>query len=722
MVSTTVPGWYPTGARCLLIGQVPGQSEAAQGRPFIGNDGQQLRRWLRLVGIDPESCAYDNIHQDYNGNPTYKPNAKETKAGVARLGPVAETFEVVVLVGGHASKLVWPGLISKVQGRQEVRGSTWYTAMWHPGYWRNAVKGRAQIEGEVLAVLKAAKARLDGVEAKPFLPECTYHAGGDQEIVPGRFDNPPIAIDVETTGETSDCRKAQFNLCAIAPQGVVFLDPPRIDPTVELIVWNEPYDRVVLGALDNPSHDGKMISHMMGEPDTTLKGQSLRYLDRLMLTYPEAERLGVLPEYCLGDAVTAYDILPVLLEVMDNSVRDLYYDLEKPLFPLWARMTSEGSFYVDHDKVETYYGDLTQRIGAARADLQLPIDRDIRLCSGCGLWAEQKEVGQKCLNDRKHKWVDEHVETYANLNAPHQVKAALEGMGIDVPDTQAETLWFFRDEPLVQGLLHLKKMVKESGMVEPLLHVPRGERIGGIWNPHGAWTMRVSCRGINLMQQPPSIWEFFLAGPGHTLLTFDHSQIELRLAAHFSHDPVMLDIFREGGLGDQHAFIMQHLGLEDRRLAKIFNFGWLYDVFETGAGFEAQARKFEVELDWKTIRNANTMMNETFPTYRQHRRRVAESIRVPGLFGMIHYVPEGEEHHRMNEAVNVPCQGGGALVTKYGMLALWRAGYEVVAQNHDAITLRVPNAYVEEARNDVPRIMEQAIPYPLDVPLLVEAK
>ena len=74
------------------------------------------------------------------------------------------------------------------------------------------------------------------------------------------------------------------------------------------------------------------------------------------------------------------------------------------------------------------------------------------------------------------------------------------------------------------------------------------------------------------------------------------------------------------------------------------------------------------------------------------------------------------------EAVNAGPQGGGGLVTKFGMLALHRAGYEVVCQVHDSITVRVPDAFAEEAKVDVPRLMESAIPHPLLVPLKAELK
>lgn len=549
------------------------------------------------------------------------------------------------------------------------------------------------------------------------------------------------AIDVETTGaskaDTADPRRAEFVCAAVAndTEKLITFDPPRIEPTGTVIVWNVPYDNVVLRTWDCHIHDGKMLAHMGGEVDTTLKGLSLRYLDRPLLTYPEAERLGVLPEYCLGDAQATWDLYPILRDVLDKSVVDLYDALEAPLFPLWTKMTLEGSFYLDRPGLLAYEAELADRVSALRLDVEdaLPRGRDVRHCSACGLHAIRKETGQTCegnLDEQgrggRHKWVESHIKDEpVNLNSPAQLLEALESLGIPVSATNADELegWLLgggADQyPVLRTILDYRAGHKElSTSIRPWLTVPEGERLGCIWNPHGTWTMRVSSRGPNLMNVPNHLWRFFHGGEGHTLLTFDHAQLEVRLAAHFSEDPVMMEACRTE---DVHATFQKLLGLDDRRLTKIFVFGTLY-----GGGtdaFDRAARKFGLVLDYRTLTEADRMLRLRFRHYFEWAREMSERRHAPGLFGMIHRVPPGgSEHHQGREMVNALPQGGGGLVTKFGMLALHRAGYEVVGQVHDSITVRVPDAFVEEVRQDVPRIMETAIPHPLSVPLKVEVK
>lgn len=117
-----VPGHYPEGARLLIVGQSPGRAEAERGEPFVGVDGQQLRSWLRQMGLDVQATAFDNVHQDFNGDPTYKPTTKECKAGYTRLLQEIATRqpEIVLLLGGVAAHWRFKGGIIALCGRQET--------------------------------------------------------------------------------------------------------------------------------------------------------------------------------------------------------------------------------------------------------------------------------------------------------------------------------------------------------------------------------------------------------------------------------------------------------------------------------------------------------------------------------------------------------------------------------------------------------------------------
>lgn len=750
-----VPPSVPDGAELLIIGQCPGVDEAKQGVPFVGRDGKQLREWLRRVGIDPSVVAYDNVHRDFNGDGVYKPTAKEIKAGWVLCQELIEALhpKVVLLVGGPAASAMFKGGITKVQGRQEIHDGIIYTAMLHPGYYRNALihsrKQAVEAEGDILSVLHRVASILKGeADGTPQLPEGRY-IRDDMAIMgfaPGGFE----AIDVETCGDTKDPRRAEFVLAASAPRDIIMTTIPTIPRDARLLVHNVPYDGIVLGTWDCKWEDTKMLAHMMGEPDTTLKGLALRYLDHPMLSYEEAVRLNVLPEYCLDDAQTTWRLYPVLRECMDAGPLKLYDTLEAPLYPLWTKMSMEGSVYLDHEALAIYHEELSGRVNALLLDVEdmLPKGRVVKRCTRCDLRNQKMQTGQRCENGGHHRWETVYLaDEPVNLNSPKQLLPALQSLGIPISSTRAEEIALILEDdpgdieaeeeldeilddlarayPVLRALQAYRKAHKElSTYIEPWMQIPPGTRLGCIWNPTGTWTMRVSSRGPNMQNIPGHLYRFFHGGEGYTLLDFDHSQLELRLAAHVSGDPYMISVYRDGvDGGDMHSAVMKRLGLTDRRLAKVFNFGVLYDCHDTGAGFEINARKYGVKLDAREIMYAQRDMRQIIPGYIQWRSETMNLRKVPGLFGMQHYVPQGgKRSHQENEAVNAPIQGGGGITNKFGMKDLHYGGWEVTRQVHDSVTVRVRNQDVEDALVEVPRIMATAIPEPLRVPLEVEGK
>lgn len=740
-----VPAYLPSKKiRLLVIGQCPGKTEAEKGRPFVGVDGLQLRTWLRGAGLSPddEGVGWDNVFQGFNGDGTYKPTAKEQKEGFARLREMIAFLkpEVVLLVGGIAAHFQFKGGITKLNGRREAVDGVTYFCVLHPGYYRNAQihgsRGAAlAAEADILGVLKQVAAVLGGDEAAGVrLPE-GFYVDQPRHL---DFSDGPLAIDVETCGDTKDPRVAEF-VCAATSDGAIMFDKPIIDRSAELTIWNAPYDGLVLGVWDAVWDDPKLKAHMMGEQDTTLKGMALRYLDHPMMSYPEAERLNGLPEYCLDDAMTTAQINPIIEECMDESVLDLYNTLEKPLLPLWTKMSMEGSFYLDHEALTKYQWELAEKVGGLLLEVEdmLPRGREVKACSVCGIRAGDKQPGQRCEGGANHRWgVEFWADEPVNLNSPvHQLLPALQDLGIPVVSTGAGELELYADRyPVLKGLLDYREANKElTTYIDPWCTVPLGERLGAIWNPHGTWTMRVSSRGPNVMNIPNKcgkecdemmhgsdcrdLWRFFHAGEEHDLLSFDHAQLEVRLGAHLSEDPAMIAACQSE---DVHGSFQKMLGLEDRRLTKIFVFGAMYGG--SAEAFDRAATKFGVKLGYSTIMEGMTLIKTRFARYFQWAAETSELRVVPGLFGMRHVVPPGEEYHRGLEAVNAGPQGGGGLVTKWGMLALHRAGYEVVCQVHDSITVRVRKKNTKAAKKEVPRIMEEAIPHPLLVPLKVELK
>lgn len=535
------------------------------------------------------------------------------------------------------------------------------------------------------------------------------------------------ALDTETDGDTkrdtADPRRATFVMAAVAPLGVVTYMPPRVAPSACVVVHNSPYDQVVIGQWDAQWHDTKMLAHLAGEPDTSLKGLVRRFLHRPAMGYEEAMGSGQMEAYCLADAANTLELYPLLRDNLPPETLALYDELEAPMLALWAKMTIEGEGYIDHEALRPHaealrgeVAELEEQLGAALPSRWV---EDVR-CGRCGKWKKQLREGERCDEQRTHDWKGGVVGGYdavPNVNAPEQVLAALHSLGIDVPSTGADVLGDL-EHPVVQLLLRYRGASKELGTyVEPWLAVPPGQRFGCVWRPMGVRNGgRVSSAYPNRQNVPHRLEKYVTAGEGHRFIEWDNSQLEVRIAAALSQDPVLLSACHN----DFHSHMMGVYGLSDRRRAKTRTFGNLY---LGGPGFVTrEAKKNGETLAWKEAEQEQAEFRRTLPTYyRWAIRRTQERV-VKGMFGAWHHIPdERDEAGQGRQAVNDPIQGGAGRVTKYQMLALHRAGFEVVRQVHDSVRVRVREEDYEDARVEGKRVMESAAP-DIGVPIVVEEK
>jgi DNA polymerase-1 len=227
----------------------------------------------------------------------------------------------------------------------------------------------------------------------------------------------------------------------------------------------------------------------------------------------------------------------------------------------------------------------------------------------------------------------------------------------------------------------------------------------------------------------------FVASPGNTLLSADYSQIELRILAHFSQDPVLVEAFRKGQ--DIHSRTAQEVfgvgpmaqNAEHRRAAKAINFGIIYG--QTPFGLAAQ-----LGIDQK---EAAKFIAAYFARYRGVKEYLDRSLaeaRKTGvtrtLFGRIRPVPEitSQQPNLRNfaerTALNTPLQGTAADLIKIAMIAIDRQlaaeglQAKMILQVHDELLFEAPNAEMDRLRKLVRPAMENA--YGLSVPLVVDMK
>ena len=341
-----------------------------------------------------------------------------------------------------------------------------------------------------------------------------------------------------------------------------------------------------------------------------------------------------------------------------------------------------------------------------------------------------------------------------NLNAPQQLARLLfEDLRLPAGkrtktgySTDADTLESLRDRhPVVGLILENRQLAKlKSTYVDalPALVDPETGRVHTSWNQASTATGRLSSSNPNLMNIPirtelgQRIRRAFRAGrPGHVLFAADYSQIELRIAAHLSQDPKLLGAFAAGQ--DIHAATaaqvfkvpIEEVTADQRRLAKVANFGSLYGQGEYGLSLQMgipgeEARRF-LDDYFGTYSRLKEFLDETRNRARETGLVISETGRrrtIPDLRSPNYQLRQAAE--RM--AVNFPIQSLAADIIKIAMVKLERemesAGLEgrMILQVHDELVFELPEGELGAFTEMVPRVMVGA--YELQSGLEVEAQ
>jgi DNA polymerase-1 len=271
-----------------------------------------------------------------------------------------------------------------------------------------------------------------------------------------------------------------------------------------------------------------------------------------------------------------------------------------------------------------------------------------------------------------------------------------------------------------------------------LIHRETG-RLHTSFSLTGTATGRLSSSDPNLQNIPirtelgRQIRAAFVAGPGNVLLAADYSQIELRVMAHLSNDPVLLEAFRNGE--DIHARTAQEVfnvgpmgqTAEHRRAAKVINFGIIYGLSPFGLAQNLGIPQKE----------AAQFINAYFARYRGVKEYLDNSLAetrktemAKTMFGRIRPIPEINSpqvqlrNFAERTALNSPLQGTAADLIKLAMIAidarLAREKFEakMILQVHDELLFEAPEKETEELTELVRDEMENV--YKLAVPLVVE--
>jgi DNA polymerase I len=337
-----------------------------------------------------------------------------------------------------------------------------------------------------------------------------------------------------------------------------------------------------------------------------------------------------------------------------------------------------------------------------------------------------------------------------NVSSPKQLSQILfEKMGIKPPkktatgySTNAEVLESLAaDYPIATKVLEYRQLEKlRSTYVDTLPGQidPDTGRVHPTFNQYGAATGRLSCSDPNLQNIPvrsPIGREIRAAfrpeKEGWLYLSADYSQIELRLLAHMSEDPGLLQAFQQGE--DVHVATaasvfgvpIEKVTKEQRFHAKAVNFGIIYGQQAFGLGRQLgihpkEAGRF-IELYFEKYPKVKTFVDRCQERAREEKRAVT-------LFGRERLLPEIDSRNPSIRtaaerlAVNTPLQGTAADLIKIAMIEMEQklAGMEsmMILQIHDELLFEAPHEEMETLKPLVRKTMEGALD--LKIPLLVD--
>ncbi len=366
------------------------------------------------------------------------------------------------------------------------------------------------------------------------------------------------------------------------------------------------------------------------------------------------------------------------------------------------------------------------------------------------LHAQSHELGTKLLQleQKAHELAGQPF----NLGSPKQLQEILfTKLGIKplkktptgAPSTDEDVLQELAlDHPLPKILLEHRGLSKLKSTYTDKLPRAVDTNTGRVHTSYSqavAVTGRLASSEPNLQNIPVRtaegrrIREAFIAPPGHTIVSADYSQIELRIMAHLSQDEGLLKAFAEGQ--DIHrATAAEIFGIapeavenEQRRYAKVINFGLIY-------GMSAFGLAQNLNIERAAAQNYIDRYFARYPGVKEYMQSTREKAKANGyvetLFGRRLWVPEINSPNGMRRqgaeraAINAPMQGTAADLIKLAMIAVhgWlkdqNVGTRMVMQVHDELVLEVPDGELALIRAQLPQLMCNVAK--LDVPLEVE--
>ncbi len=499
----------------------------------------------------------------------------------------------------------------------------------------------------------------------------------------------------------------------------------------------------------NLDHDTMIAAHLLGKTGIGLKNLALEVLGeemtpitkligtgRKQITFDQVPIEAATP-YAAADA----DMTGRLRSVFETQVNNqeglarLMSDMELPLVPVLVDMQRQG-IKVDPGVLHEMSRDLSEQIQQVEEEFRQTI---------------KEKVGGLSVNLNSPQQLSDLLFQTLGLPRTRRTKTGYSTDANALQDlksrlTDADINASVEGIQVVDQILEYRQIAKlKSTYVDALPEMvnPATGRIHTSYNQTGSATGRVSSSDPNLQNIPirtelgRQVRRAFVApdAPQRLLFSADYSQIELRVLAHLSQDPGLLEAFRRGE--DIHSATassmfevpINEVDSEMRRIAKVLNFGVIYGLSAHGI---SQQTGFSREEGDNFIKSYFAK----YPGISEYLERVKANARetqyVETLLGRRRSVPEINASNfnvrgaaeRM--AINMPIQGTAADIMKLAMIRVHRRLAEeslrakMLLQVHDELVFEVPQEEMETLKDLVFDEMPAAMD--LDVTLKVDAK
>lgn len=513
------------------------------------------------------------------------------------------------------------------------------------------------------------------------------------------------------------------------------LRPILEDPGVQKIMHNAKYDMLLL-ARQNIQVRGLAFDTMLaaylsdpGRRGLGLKDQVFQRLGHLMTPITELIGTGskaitmdrvlirLAADYAGADADMTLRLAGLLKEELRrHNLLKLYYRIELPLITVLLQMERYG-VALDGDFLRDLGERLSEQLSTLEKAIYSSIGREFNINS-------TRQLGEILFGEIK---LPAGKKTKTGYSVSADVLESLRGK-----------------HPMVDHLLEYRQLAKlKSTYVDGLLTLmnPVTGRVHTSFNQTIASSGRLSSSNPNVQNIPVrtevgrQIRRAFIADPSYVLLTADYSQFELRILAHITHEPRLIEAFTRDE--DIHtmtaaslfAIAAQEVTKDQRRLAKTVVYAVLYGQSAFGLSQVTGMSNSEAAEFIKRY-------HETFPRIKGYVESTLDQARRQGyvntLYGRKRFFPDmhllayNDRQALEREAINMPIQGGNADLIKIAMLRIHHTLAEkhlsarMLLQVHDELVFEVPGEELGQTQYFVRRQMEGVAK--LDVPIKVELK